>query len=119
MTDKKLAKYKEMLIEKRQRLMELHSQEHSSLMGGDSLHIDHMADSGSDTYEKNLAADLMESELSAIADIDIALERIEEGSFGACQACGEVIGEKRLMARPASSYCIDCKTKIEAGELEV
>ena len=118
MTNKKLDKYKEMLIQKRERLVELHSQEHSSLMGGDSLHVDHMADSGSDTCEQSLAADLMESELSEIAEIDTALERIDEGSFGACQACGDLIGDKRLTARPASSYCIECKTKLESGELE-
>jgi DnaK suppressor protein len=48
--------------------------------------------------------------------IDLALERVEDGSYGVCVACGEDIDERRLMARPVATHCIDCKT--EAEQLE-
>ena len=47
-----------------------------------------------------------------------ALERLEDGSFGECQHCGETIGAKRLEALPWTPYCIVCQEKIENGELE-
>ena len=51
-----------------------------------------------------------------IVKINEALERIEDGSFGICEDCGEEIGVKRLEARPVTTQCIDCKTKAEAQE---
>jgi RNA polymerase-binding transcription factor len=47
-----------------------------------------------------------------------ALERLEDGSFGACQQCGQAIGTKRLEALPWTPYCIRCQEKIENGEIE-
>ena len=48
-----------------------------------------------------------------------ALERLEDGTFGECQQCGQTIGTKRLEALPWTPYCISCQEKIENGELEV
>lgn len=45
-----------------------------------------------------------------------ALERIEEGSYGICDACGEEIGLGRLEVRPVTTCCIACKTRMEAEE---
>ena len=47
-----------------------------------------------------------------------ALGRVKEGSFGECVHCGNEIGPKRLEALPWTAYCIDCKEKIEKGEIE-
>ena len=47
-----------------------------------------------------------------------ALSRLREGRFGECQQCGEEIGAKRLEALPWTPYCIECKEKMEKGELE-
>jgi DnaK suppressor protein len=44
------------------------------------------------------------------------LDRIENGTFGICEKCGEDISVKRLKARPVTTHCIDCKTKEEAFE---
>jgi DnaK suppressor protein len=51
-----------------------------------------------------------------IRKIKATLEKIEEGEFGICEACGEDIPIKRLIARPVASYCIWCKTKLETVE---
>ena len=50
--------------------------------------------------------------------IDEALARIEEGTYGICDECGEDITVKRLEARPVAKYCIDCKTRQEQREKE-
>lgn len=44
----------------------------------------------------------------SIADIDRALEKLEEGTYGSCDQCGNEIGEARLEALPASNRCVDC-----------
>jgi len=50
--------------------------------------------------------------------IDEALTRIDEGTYGICDECGEEIGIKRLEARPVAKYCIECKTRQEQREKE-
>lgn len=51
-----------------------------------------------------------------IRKIQEGLQRIEDGEYGVCTSCGEEISEKRLIARPVATHCIDCKT--EAEQLE-
>ena len=46
-----------------------------------------------------------------LRDVKRALERIAKGTYGVCKYCGKEISEKRLMARPESGSCMDCKTK--------
>jgi DnaK suppressor protein len=48
--------------------------------------------------------------------IELALKKIEDGTFGECESCGEAIGVARLMARPVAQLCIDCKTEQENVE---
>ena len=57
-----------------------------------------------------------EREGRLIRKIKTTLEKIEDGDFGICEACGDDIPLKRLEARPITSYCIGCKTKMEAME---
>ena len=49
---------------------------------------------------------------SALRDANKALESIKSGKYGTCKYCGKEIDEKRLLARPASSSCIDCKKRL-------
>jgi DnaK suppressor protein len=51
-----------------------------------------------------------------IRKIKEGLQRIEDGEYGLCSICGQEISEKRLLARPVATHCIDCKT--EAEQLE-
>jgi DnaK suppressor protein len=63
-------------------------------------------------YDTNLATDyLLEKSLR---DVDNALKRIEEGTYGTCKYCGKSINPKRLQARPVASACIECKTKLQS-----
>jgi len=56
---------------------------------------------------------LGERESQAVADIDQALLRIEEGSYGTCQSCGKPIDERRLEAVPTARYDAACQTRLE------
>lgn len=63
-----------------------------------------------DTYSTNLT--LERTLESALRDVKAALIRIDEGSYGVCKYCGKEIPVKRLLARPTSGACIDCKKKL-------
>ena len=59
---------------------------------------------------------LRDRERILIRKIQDALRRLDEGEYGICVNCGEEISEKRLMARPVATWCIDCKTEAERLE---
>jgi DnaK suppressor protein len=59
---------------------------------------------------------LRDRERKLIRKIQEALERIEDGTYGVCEECGEDIGVARLKARPVTTLCIKCKAKQEADE---
>jgi len=62
-------------------------------------------------YSTNLATEKVLE--SALRDINNALDRIEKGTYGICKYCGQEINEKRLMARPVASACVECKSKLQ------
>ena len=71
----------------------------------------HLADTASATYDRELDEGLEEGAQQTLDDIDAALRRIEEGSYGTCEACGEPIGAARLSAIPWARLCIDDQRK--------
>ena len=66
--------------------------------------------------DRNFLLRIRDRERRLILKIKSALERIDEGTFGICEVCGEEISEKRLKVRPVTTLCIDCKTRAEAEE---
>ena len=64
---------------------------------------------------KELALNLGDRESQMVADIDQALLRIKEGSYGVCARCGKQIDERRLEALPTARYCAECQALIEAA----
>ncbi len=65
---------------------------------------------------RNFMLRIRDRERKLISKIDEALARIEDGSYGKCEECGEYIGIERLKARPVTTLCIDCKSLQEARE---
>ncbi len=59
---------------------------------------------------------IRDRERKLIAKIQEALRRIDDGTYGICETCGEEIGQKRLEARPVTTQCIDCKSEAEQRE---
>ena len=76
-----------------------------------------MADIGSDNFEQEFALGLIETEQATIQEIDEALERIENKSYGKCERCGDRIPPARLKVKPHAKYCIECRRQEEKGLL--
>jgi RNA polymerase-binding protein DksA len=74
---------------------------------------DHLADSASETYLRELDGGLEENAEHLLVEIEAALGRIEDGTYGFCVACGRPIGEERLEALPYATLCIDDKRALE------
>lgn len=77
----------------------------------------HPADVGTDNYEQEFTLGLLESERVLLKEIDEALERIDNKTFGICQGTGKPIGKTRLLARPWAKYCIEYARLIEKGQV--
>lgn len=75
----------------------------------------HMADLGSDNFEQEFTLSLMENEEETLDLIELALERIEDGSFGQCDECGSKIPKARLNALPYAALCVKCAGQMERG----
>jgi RNA polymerase-binding transcription factor len=73
----------------------------------------HMAETATVTLDREIDYTLEENSEHVLAAIDAALRRIDDGTFGKCQTCGQEIGEDRLSAIPWATQCIDCKRKEE------
>ena len=66
--------------------------------------------------DRNFLLRVKDRERRLIVKVDEALKRVDDGTYGVCEQCGEDISEKRLEARPVTTFCIDCKTEEEALE---
>lgn len=66
--------------------------------------------------DRNFLLRIKDRERKLITKVNEALERIDNGSYGICESCGRPISEKRLMARPVTTECIECKTEEEQKE---
>ncbi|HEV3343170.1 MAG TPA: TraR/DksA family transcriptional regulator [Pirellulales bacterium] len=75
----------------------------------------HMADLGSDNFEQEFTLSLMENEEETLDLIELALERIEDGSYGSCDECGAKIPKARLNALPYAPLCVKCAGQMERG----
>ena len=75
------------------------------------------ADQAVQSYQKELLFLQGTQGHTQLTLVRAALDRIDDGSFGECQQCGEIIGEKRLEAVPWTAHCIGCQEKIENGEI--
>tara|TARA_X000000368_G_scaffold26310_1_gene19862 strand:- start:56 stop:448 length:393 start_codon:yes stop_codon:yes gene_type:complete len=90
----------------------------SNKQGGvtpDSIFSVHMADAGTDSHEQEKSFMLMNRESDYFKNLEVALERIEEGVFGVCKICNNLIPEERMMEVPNATKCVQCKEKEKLG----
>lgn len=71
------------------------------------------AESGTATFERERTMSLAQNARGLLAAIDHALERMDEGTYGVCVSCGQLIDINRLEALPAAVDCLDCRRKAE------
>ena len=77
----------------------------------------HMADVGTDNYERDIMIELIQNGEEGVRNIDTALEKIEEGTFGVCELCAKKINKERLKAVPYAKLCIDCQREEETDNV--
>jgi len=112
-------RFRERLQEERRRvqaaIQNLHDENPGSIEDetGDQPSDNHLAETATVTYDRELDNTLEENSERVLTEIDAALERIEAGTFGTCEKCGKPIGDERLEALPYATQCIDCKRKEE------
>jgi RNA polymerase-binding protein DksA len=113
-------RFREALLDERRRVTaaieNLHDDHPGTISdetGEDTAYDNHLADTATETYDRELDYTLEENSEHVLAEIDAALGRIEDGTFGVCTNCGEEIPEERLEARPWATLCIDCQRSRE------
>ena len=116
MDAQKLEHYRSILLEQLKQRTE-------NVRGDQATALDSMDDGVKDSVDmsvqdvtQELALRLGERESQMVADIDQALLRIEEGTYGECAKCGEPISERRLEALPTARYDAKCQVEIEAND---
>jgi RNA polymerase-binding protein DksA len=109
-------RFRTMLEEERGRVVaaidNLHNEHPGSISdetGEDAVFDNHLADTATETYDRELDYSLEENSEHVLTEIDAALKRIADGTYGQCTNCGKQIPEERLEARPYATLCIDCQ----------
>ena len=73
----------------------------------------HPGDSGTETFEMEKNVSLLEQVDDELAEVEAAVQRLDRGTYGTCQACGRPIGDDRLEALPATRFCVEDQAKAE------
>jgi DnaK suppressor protein len=113
--------YKERLLALRARLRgDVHAMADAALAktrseaSGDLSYMPiHMADVGTDNFDQEFTLNLMETEEGTLSQVELALERVEDGAYGTCIECEGRIPKTRLNALPYTPYCVKCASKLE------
>jgi RNA polymerase-binding protein DksA len=115
-------RYRRLLVDERARVVAaiefLHEENPGSLEDetGDLVSgsaDNHMADTATATFDREMDYTLEDNSGHVLSEIDAALVRIDDGTFGVCRTCGKPIDEERLAALPWAMKCIDCKRRDE------
>ena len=114
--------FQERLLEERRRVVDaidnIHTENPGSLTDETEevgFQDNHLGDIATATFDREMASTLEENSNHVLSEIDAALARIDDGTYGECGRCGNPIGEDRLEALPWAMLCIDCKRKQERG----
>jgi DnaK suppressor protein len=122
MTVTDTAPFRRILLEERDRVLRaidnLHNESPGSLeeaTGEETAFDNHLGDAATITYDREMDYTLEENSETVLASIERALRRIEDGTYGICQRCGNPIAPERLEALPYAELCIECKRRVERG----
>lgn len=115
MDDKKLLKFKTQLEQMKEEI-NADAERTLSEMTTQNGNIPDPNDRATIESDRNFELRIRDRERKLMNKVEQALTRIDDGSFGICDDCGEDIADKRLEARPVAKFCIECKTKQEQRE---
>jgi RNA polymerase-binding transcription factor len=114
--DTKLVKIKKELLKQRQELLSEAEQTLSSKITAEKESFPDPTDQAVAELDSNFMLRLRGREQKLLKKIDEAIARIDGGTYGVCESCGNQINIKRLEARPVTTLCIECKTEQEEAE---
>ena len=109
--------HRDQLLLLRARLLgDVHQMADAALKDTDPVRMpSEMADIGTDAFQQELTLGLLGNEEGVLEQIDAALQRIEDGRYGRCEACGKSIAKARLEAIPYTAFCVKCASQQENG----
>lgn len=123
LTKKELREYKQILLSLRDRIVD-----EISFLAGDNLNRSqrdsagdlssyslHMADQGTDNYDREFALNMVSSEQDVLYEIDEAIQRIEDGTYGICEISEEPIEKERLKVMPYTRFSVKAQSELERG----
>jgi DnaK suppressor protein len=115
MDQQKLEYFRNLLLEQRRQATEDLQDERAAALQGDDG-VKDTADVSELDLDQSTTLDLASRESQLIEEIDDALRRIDEGTYGQCARCGKPIDEERLKAMPTARYDAECQAAIEAAQ---
>jgi DnaK suppressor protein len=112
-----LSRFKKILLKERDDIIGEVKQisESSKEMGQDGTQD--IGDEAANIYNKQILLSLSENERVRLQEVDEALDRIANGTYGTCEECGGPISLKRLEVRPVAKYCVPCLMMLEKGKI--
>lgn len=115
MEERDLESFKSLLQDRRRGLLSGAEKTVHRMVGGKE-NFPEPVDRAALESDRNATLRIRDRERKLINKIEDALDRIDDGSFGVCEECGEQIGAERLKARPVTTLCIECKNEQESHE---
>jgi DnaK suppressor protein len=115
---RELEKYRRVLEQKKTVLSDELAKARSAEEETNEESTQDIADKAVSSYTREFLYSLTDGERTVLLQIDDALGRIDDGTYGLCLNCGTTLGEKRLTAVPWTPYCVDCQELAEKGLLE-
>jgi len=113
---KDVKKFKDLLVDERKNLIKNAAKTLNEEAALDVNELPDEIDQASAEYSQSFIFRLRDREKYYLSKIDKALQKIDAGEFGICEACGDEISAKRLEARPVTTLCIRCKEEQEMEE---
>jgi DnaK suppressor protein len=118
LTKKEMEKYRRLLEDKKASLSAEIAKTRSAEEETTEESTQDIADKAVSSYTREFLYSLTDGERNTLLHIDDAIGRIDEGTYGLCLNCGQLMTEKRLNAVPWASYCLDCQELSEKGMLQ-
>ncbi len=115
---KELEKYRRLLFEKKNSLSSDLAKTRDAEEETTEEATQDIADKAVSSYTREFLYSLSDTDRNTLVQIDQALARVAEGTYGHCLNCGNLMAEKRLVAVPWTPYCLDCQELAEKGLLE-
>ena len=111
----KIDGYRRQLLTRRESIAEALRSATVDFINDESVYTDAVDQAAADA-DKSFILQMKNRERNVLSQIDEAIKRLDEGSFGVCERCSESISEARIDAFPFTTLCIDCKAELESEE---